>query len=63
MISINTHLESLEKEHLNDLASFIVSENYNHHTDGVMPASYPLEVAEIYEEELRLYHEAQCCPK
>jgi len=55
----NHYLQSLELNKLDELASFIVDENYSHHADGELPENYSTEVEEIHQEELQFFQDSQ----
>lgn len=54
MTLAKNYLEKLHKNQLLDLAEFIVTENFNHHSDN-LPKDYKSDVQDIYQEELKFY--------
>lgn len=45
---------------LHDVARFVVTENYNHHSSGVYPETIKKEIDEIYKEELSYTNGSEC---
>lgn len=47
------YLENLQKGQLLDLAKFIVTENFKHHSNNVLPQDYTNDVNSIHDEEIK----------
>lgn len=47
-------------DRLHDVASFVVTENYNHHSSGSLPNSFIQEIEDIYKEELSYSKDSFC---
>lgn len=47
-------------DRLHDVASFVVTENYNHHSSGSIPESAMQEIEDIYREELSYSGNSEC---
>lgn len=58
MTLAKNYLEKLHKNQLLDLAEFIVTENFKHHSDD-LPKDYKNNVDDIYQEELRFYENSE----
>ena len=52
MILRKDYLERLPKNQLMNLAEFIVTENFKHHSNNILPEDYKNDVRSIYKEEL-----------
>lgn len=59
MILTKNYLEKLPKCHLFDLAEFVVTENFKHHSNNNLPKNYMEDVNSIYKEELRFYDNSE----
>jgi hypothetical protein len=59
MILAKNYLERLPKSQLLDLAEFVVTENFKHHTNASMPENYKEDVHSIYQEELNYYENSE----
>lgn len=55
MILAKNYLERLPKSQLLDLAEFVVTENFKHHSNNNFPKNYKNDVYSIYKEELNFY--------
>jgi len=55
MILLKNYLEKLQKNQLLDLAEFVVTENFKHHSNNNYPKDYKDDVNAIYKEELNYY--------
>ncbi len=53
------YLERLGQHQLSDLAEFIVSENFKHHTNHAAPEEYTKDVKSIYNEEVSFYNNSK----
>lgn len=53
------YLENLQKGQLLDLAKFIVTENFKHHSDNVLPQDYTNDVNSIRDEEIKYAENSQ----
>ena len=58
MTLAKNYLEKLHKNQLLDLAEFIVTENFKHHSDE-LPQDYKDDVNAIYKEELNFYEKSE----
>jgi hypothetical protein len=55
-----SYLNQLELEQLSELAKFVVEENFNHHSDSVMPEmQLQNDVKEVYNEELSYFKNSE----
>ena len=59
MILAKNYLEKLPKSQLLDLAKFVVTENFKHHSDNQFPENYKDDINAIYEEELSYYENSE----
>jgi hypothetical protein len=59
MILRKDYLERLPKNQLMNLAEFIVTENFKHHSNNILPEDYKNDVRSIYKEELSFYENSQ----
>ena len=59
MILAKNYLERLPKNQLPDLAEFVVTENFKHHSNNELPKNYKNDVNSIYKEELSFYEKAE----
>lgn len=59
MILKKNTLEKLQKSHLLNLAEFVVTENFKHHSNNNLPKNYMNDVNSIYKEELRFYDNSE----
>ncbi len=59
MILTQNYLEKLGSNQLFDLAKFIVSENFKHHSNNVLPEDYKKDINSIYNEELNYYKDSE----
>lgn len=59
MLPFKNYISKLSFYQLADLAEFIVHENYNHHTNEVLPENYTQEIDAIYHEELSFYKSSE----
>ena len=59
MILRKNYLERLPKKQLIDLAKFIVTENFKHHSNNILPENYKNDVHSIYKEELSFYKNSE----
>jgi hypothetical protein len=55
MILTKNYLEKLQENQLLDLAKFVVTENFKHHSKNCLPIEYQKDVNSIYREELDFY--------
>ncbi len=55
----NHYLEKLPKNQLLDLAEFVVTENFKHHSNNSLPKDYKNDVNSIYKEELNFYENSE----
>ena len=59
MIFTNYYLEKLPKNQLIDLAEFIVTENFKHHSNNKLTENYKNDVNSIFEEEFNFYENSE----
>lgn len=59
MILTRNYLERLPKNQLMDLAEFVVTENFKHHSNNKLPENYKYDVSSIYKEELNYYENSE----
>ncbi len=59
MILTKNYLEKLPKNQLIDLAEFVVTENFKHHSNNNLPNDYRNDVNSIYKEELSFYENSE----
>ena len=59
MILVKNYLERLPKNQLIDLAEFVVTENFKHHSNNKLPENYKNDINSIYEEELSYYENSE----
>lgn len=59
MILTRNYLERLPKNQLMDLAEFVVTENFKHHSNNKLPENYKYDVNSIYKEELNFYENSE----
>lgn len=59
MMLVKNYLEKLQKNQLLDLAEFIVTENYKHHSNNNLPKDYKNDVNSICKEELSYYENSE----
>ncbi|WP_299677573.1 hypothetical protein [uncultured Tenacibaculum sp.] len=55
MLPSKNYLQKLEMHQIIELAEFIVHENYNHHSNEVLPENHKEDIDSIYYEELNYY--------
>jgi len=59
MITIKNYLEKLNINQILDLSKFVVSENFNHHSNNVSSQEFNDDVNSIYKEESNFYKNSQ----
>ena len=59
MILEKKYLERLPKKQLIDLAEFVVTENFKHHSNNKLPENYKNDVHSIHKEELSFYENSE----
>lgn len=59
MTLTKNYLERLPKNQLLDLAEFVVTENFKHHSNNNLPKNYRDDVNSIYKEELGFYRNSE----
>lgn len=59
MMLVKKYLERLPKSQLINLAEFIVTENFKHHSNNKLPENYKNDVNSIYKEELSFYENSE----
>lgn len=59
MILTKNYLEKLEKYQLAELAEFIVSENFNHHSSDVSPEDFKNDVKSIFNQEVKYFDNSE----
>ncbi|KZS40582.1 hypothetical protein AWE51_06445 [Aquimarina aggregata] len=59
MILTQTYLEKLGSDQILNLAEFIVTENFNHHSNQILPKDYRKDVRSIYDEEVTYYNNSE----
>jgi len=59
MILTKTNLQKLQSNQLKDLAEFIVTENFKHHSNNALPEDYRNDVNSIYKEEINFYRNSK----
>ena len=59
MIHERNYLEKLQKTQLLDLAEFVVTENFKHHSNNILPKDYKNDVNAIYKEEIDFYKNSE----
>lgn len=59
MILPKNNLERLQLNQLFELATFVVTENFKHHTNCVKPLGYENEINSIFKEELNYFNNSQ----
>jgi hypothetical protein len=59
MILAKNYLEKLQENQLFELAEFVVSENFKHHSNNNLPNDYMNDVNSIYKEELNFYENSE----
>ncbi len=59
MILKKYYLEKLTENQLLDLAKFVVTENFKHHSNGGLPKDHKNDVNAIYKEELNFYKNSE----
>ncbi len=52
MIPTNRYLPSRTQSELLNMSKFVVTENFKHHTNSVLPSNYNVSIDAIYEEEM-----------
>ncbi len=58
MLLTKNYLEKLEANQILDLAKFIVTENFKHHPNNILPEDYKRDVNSIYNEEIDYYKDS-----
>ena len=58
MILAKNYLERLNANQIFDLAEFIVTENFKHHSEDSFPEDYKKDIKSIYREEIDYYNDA-----
>ena len=59
MILRKANIERLQIDELYDLAKFVVTENFKHHTSRINPLDYEKEINCVFKEELKYFENAQ----
>lgn len=59
MILRKNSVEKLQKNQLLDLAKFVVTENFKHHSNGYLSGDYRNDVDAIYKEEVTFYENSE----
>lgn len=59
MILRKANIERLQIDELYDLAKFVVTENFKHHTSRINPLDYEKEINYVFKEELKYFGNAQ----
>jgi len=59
MILAKNYLERLPKKQLLNLAEFVVTENFKHHSNNNLPIDYKSDINAIYKEELSFYKNSE----
>lgn len=59
MIIAKNYLEKLQRGQLLDLAEFVVTENFKHHSNNNLPKDYRKDINDIYKEELKFYENSE----
>ncbi len=59
MISTKNHLEKLKINQLLDLSEFVVTENFKHHSNNILPENYKTDVNSIYKEEVNYFNDSE----
>lgn len=59
MILTKNYLEKLEINQILDLAKFVVTENFKHHSNNTFPEDYKKDVNSIYNEEINYYKDSE----
>lgn len=59
MATRNNFLQMLPSNEILNLAEFVVSENFKHHTENELPSNYRSDINSIYKEELRFFNDSQ----
>jgi N-acyl-L-homoserine lactone synthetase len=59
MILSKNYLEKLQKNQILNLAEFVVTENFKHHSDSNLPQDYKNDVKSIHEEEMNYYENSE----
>jgi len=53
------YLEKLSSNQLLNLAEFVVTENFKHHSDDILPENYKKNIQSIYKEELKYFKDSR----
>ena len=59
MITTKNHLERLRANQILNLSEFVVTENFKHHSNNVLPEDYKKDVDSIYKEELNYFNNSE----
>lgn len=59
MLTSTLNLQKMQLDQLQDLAEFIVTENFKHHSNNTLPEDYLKDIDSIYKEEMRFYRNSQ----
>jgi len=59
MMTTKNHLERLRVNQILDLSKFVVTENFKHHSNNVLPENYKADVNSIYKEELNYFNNSE----